>query len=106
MRLRASLPGGVPPAAPCQPQARAPAMATVGSRASFTVRRLLDLPEAEGGGGPAEQDSPERYGVSRSRAWMETERSHYLCEWGGEPRPGTGGVPGTGGGESLKQPPF
>ncbi|KAJ6655670.1 hypothetical protein lerEdw1_004906 [Lerista edwardsae] len=65
-------------------------MAAVGSRASFTVRRLLDLPEAEGGGGGGgggltEQDSPERYGVSPYRAWMETERSHYLFRFPATP---------------------
>ncbi|XP_058018368.1 homeobox protein Nkx-2.8 [Ahaetulla prasina] len=55
-------------------------MATL-ARGSFTVRSLLDLPEPEGGGGSNQGQEPaESYAASPFRAWMETERSHYLCD--------------------------
>lgn len=76
-----SLPAGGHPI-PSSAVGRAPcsAMATVG-KISFTVRSLLDLPEPEGDGAK-EQDSAESYGGSPYREWMETDRNHYLCEWG------------------------
>ncbi|XP_069494524.1 homeobox protein Nkx-2.8 [Ambystoma mexicanum] len=49
------------------------------SRLSFTVRRLLDLPEPEGGS--PQQDSPSAGGYPRTspyRAWLEVERRRYL----------------------------
>lgn len=55
-------------------------MATVG-KISFTVRSLLDLPEPESEGAKG-QHSAESYGGSLYREWMETDRNHYLCEWG------------------------
>ncbi|XP_070791982.1 homeobox protein Nkx-2.8 [Pituophis catenifer annectens] len=66
-------------------------MATL-ARGSFTVRSLLDLPEQEsgGGGGSSEGQEPaESYAASPFRAWMETERSHYLSsdDSGAESRP-------------------
>ncbi|XP_070590122.1 homeobox protein Nkx-2.8 [Erythrolamprus reginae] len=69
-------------------------MATL-ARGSFTVRSLLDLPEPEGGGGGSEgQEAAGSYAAaSPFRAWMETERSHYLSSDDssaeGRPRPGT-----------------
>ncbi|XP_066467749.1 homeobox protein Nkx-2.8 [Tiliqua scincoides] len=53
-------------------------MAT-GGRASFTVRSLLDLPEAEGEGGPKEErGSPGSLGLFPYREWVDAARSHYL----------------------------
>ncbi|KAF7251581.1 Homeobox protein Nkx-2.8 [Varanus komodoensis] len=59
-------------------------MAAVG-RISFTVRSLLDLPEAEGG---QERHPIESYGSSPYRDWADTERSHGLSsdESGAESR--------------------
>ncbi|XP_063149605.1 homeobox protein Nkx-2.8 [Candoia aspera] len=50
------------------------------ARGSFTVRSLLDLPEpeGEGGGGGEGREPAEGYAASQFRAWVETERSHYL----------------------------
>uniref|UniRef100_A0A8D0C2V4 NK2 homeobox 8 n=1 Tax=Salvator merianae TaxID=96440 RepID=A0A8D0C2V4_SALMN len=53
-------------------------MATVGSRISFTVRSLLDLPEQDGDAAQ-EQEATEGYGASSLyREWMESDRNHYL----------------------------
>ncbi|KAM6462229.1 homeobox protein Nkx-2.8 [Liasis olivaceus] len=62
-------------------------MATL-ARGSFTVRSLLDLPEPEGDGGGDGQEPAEGYAASPFRAWMETDRSHYLSseESGAESR--------------------
>ncbi|KAK9409617.1 homeobox protein Nkx-2.8 [Crotalus adamanteus] len=70
-------------------------MATL-ARGSFTVRSLLDLPEPEGGGGGGGggegQEPTESYAASPFRAWMETEKSHYLSsdDSGPESRPHPG----------------
>lgn len=73
------------PAAPRFPACPAPAsflssaMANPG-RLSFTVRRLLDLPEQDAQHLRRREPEQRAPGLGSCASWLESERSHYPCE--------------------------